>query len=131
MAQLINEAKRMQFLAGMINESQLNEGIKTIDASKDRIEVSGNENLKPTDLKPGVMIAKNKSYRNKAELEQEAGKFEKIEGDNIYWKTKSGEEMGWSNINDLVLVTGLQPEAKESLNIESVVNEALAKIRKK
>ena len=27
MAQLINEAKRMQFLAGLITESQLNEGI--------------------------------------------------------------------------------------------------------
>jgi hypothetical protein len=110
MAQLINEAKRMQLLAGLITESQLNEGIKTIDANSRDFKVEGNEYLKLTDLKPGVIIAKNKSYSDKAELEGEAGEFEKVENDYIHWKTKNGKKQSWnaSYIDDLVLVKNLE-----------------------
>ena len=119
MAQLINEAKRFQKLAGLITESQLNEGIKTIDANSRDFKVEGNEYLKLTDLKPGVIIAKNKSYSDKAELEGEAGEFEKVENDYIHWKTKNGGKKSWnaSYIDDLVLVKNLEIA-------ESQLNEA-------
>lgn len=108
MANLINEAKRFQKLAGLITESQLNEGIKTIDASKNRFEVEGDEDLKPTDLKPGVIISVIKSFRDKEELEDNAGKFEKMEDGYIYWKTKSGKQKSWPHIEDLALVKNLE-----------------------
>jgi len=115
-------------------ESQLNEGIKTIDANSRDFKVEGNEEINPADLKPGTMITKIRSYHDKAELESEAGKFEKVENDYIYWKTKDGQEKSWraAYTADLALVKNLEmaESQKESVNINSVVNEALAKARR-
>jgi hypothetical protein len=117
MKKLINEQfKRMQLLAGLITESQLNEGIKTIDANSRDFKVEGNEDLKPTDLKPGVMISTIKYFSDKAEFEDNAGKFDRIEGNYIYWKTKSGKEKSWSHIEDLALVKNLEMTQSEQTN---------------
>ena len=132
--QLNEQFKRMQLLAGLITESQINEGIKTIDANSRDFKVEGNEDLKPTDLKPGVMISTIKSFGDKAEFEDNAGKFDRIEGNYIYWKTKSGKEKSWSHIEDLALVKNLEmtqsEPTSESIDIEKSVNEALRKYRK-
>ena len=132
MAQLINEAKRFQKLAGLITESQLNEGIKTIDANSRDFKVEGNEEINPADLKPGTMITKIRSYHDKDELESEAGKFEKVENDYIYWKTKDGQEKSWraAYTADLALVKNLEMAESQQESIEQVVNEALRKFRK-
>jgi len=115
--QLINEVARMKRLAGLITESQyealtregqLSEGIKTIDANSRDFKAEGDEDLKPTDLKPGVMISVIKYFGDKAEFEDNAGKFDRIEGNYIYWKTKSGKEKSWSHIEDLALVKNLE-----------------------
>jgi len=117
MAQLINEAKRFQKLAGLITESQLNEGIKTIDANSRDFKVEGNEEINPADLKPGTMITKIRSYHDKDELESEAGKFEKVENDYIYWKTKDGQEKSWraAYTADLALVKNLEESQTNEL----------------
>ena len=132
--QLNEQFKRMQLLAGLITESQINEGIKTIDANSRDFKVEGNEDLKPTDLKPGVMISTIKSFGDKAEFEDNAGKFDRIEGNYIYWKTKNGKEKSWSHIEDLALVKNLEmtqsEPTSESIDIEKSVNEALRKYRK-
>lgn len=128
MRNLIKEARLMQLRAGIItedeyNELKMNEGIKTIDASKSRFEVEGNEDLKPTDLKPGVIISVIKSFRDREELEDNAGKFEKIEGDYIYWKTKSGRQKSWPHIEDLALVKNLEmteSQLNEEMKAEDV-----------
>jgi len=113
---LSEEFLRMQKLAGILTESQLNEGIKTIDANSRDFKVEGNEALKPTDLKPGVMISTIQSFGDKAELEEYAGKFDRIEGNYIYWKTKSGKEKSWSHIEDLALVKNLEMTQPEQTN---------------
>jgi hypothetical protein len=107
---MTNEQLRMQMLAGIITESQyksmLTEGIKTLDANTLKIE--GNDYLKPSDLKPGTVVAKNKSYKDKAELEAYAGKVTTVDVDGtVEWTEKDGTKSGWNDINDLVLVKNL------------------------
>ena len=98
-------------LAGIITESQykekLNEGqLKTLDAST--MKVTGDQDITPGALKKGMIIAKNKSYKNKEELKPYAGEFTRIDSDNnIFWKTPDGKETGWSEPSDLVIVTNL------------------------
>ena len=107
---------RMNQLAGIITEGQakkmmaiLNEEIKFIDANDPGRKSGGTEYLKPQDLQPGkTVIIKNKSYRDRSEVEAEAGVFTRIDDKgNIYWKTKDGKEMGWQYIEDLALVKNL------------------------
>ncbi len=107
---MTKEQLRMQMLAGIITESQyksmLAEGIKILDANTMKIE--GNDDLKPSDLKPGTIVAKNKSYKDKAELEAYAGKVTTVDVDGkVEWTEKDGTRSGWPNIEDLVLVKNL------------------------
>jgi hypothetical protein len=104
------EQLRMQMLAGIITESQyksmLNEEMKFIDAAT--MKYGGTEPLDPSKLKAGDIIAKNKSYKDKAELEAYAGKYTTTDVDgNISWTEKDGTRSGWNDINDLVLVKNL------------------------
>jgi len=107
---MTQEQLRMQMLAGIITESQyksmLAEGIKILDA--DTMKIEGNDDLKPSDLKPGTIVAKNKSYKDKAELEAYAGKVTTVDVDGkVEWTEKDGTRSGWPNIGDLVLVKNL------------------------
>ena len=104
------EQLRMQMLAGIITEGQykakLNEGIKILDANTMKIE--GNDDLKPSDLKPGTIVAKNKSYKDKAELEAYAGRVTTVDVDGkVEWTEKDGTRGAWPHIEDLVLVKNL------------------------
>lgn len=103
MAQLINEAKRMQFLAGLITESQLNESIKSIDF-KTLKKVDGDE-IKSTDLKVGeTRVAMNQSYGSAEELQQNSGIVSKIEGDKVTFDLNNNTKKA-ANLADLLLVT--------------------------
>jgi len=104
------ETLRMQMLAGIITEGQykemLNEEMKFIDAAT--MKNGGNEDLDPSKLKPGDIIAKNKQYKDKTELEAYAGKFNSVDADgNVIWTEKDGTRSGWPHIEDLVLVKNL------------------------
>ena len=87
----------------------LNEELKFIDANDPARNKGGDENLKLSDLQPGkTVIALNKHYSNRAELENEAGTFIEVdENDYIRWKTKGGKEMVWKYIDDIAIVTNL------------------------
>ena len=104
------ESLRMQMLAGIITESEyaakLNEEMKFIDAAT--MKYGGTEPLNPSKLKAGDIIAKNKSYKDKAELEAYAGKYTTTDVDGkVEWTEKDGTKSGWNDINDLVLVKNL------------------------
>ena len=84
----------------------LKEEMKTLDA--ETMKISGTEPLDPSKLKSGMVIAKNKHYKDKAELEAYAGKFTTIDVDGVVsWTEKDGSKGGWNDINDLVLVKNL------------------------
>ena len=107
---MTQEQLRMQMLAGIITESQyksqLSEGIKILDANTMKYE--GNDDLKPSDLKPGTIVAKKKSYKDKAELEAYAGKVTTVDVDGkVEWTEKDGTRGAWLYIEDLVLVKNL------------------------
>ena len=89
------------------NSRMLNEELKFIDATDPiRLQKGGDQHLKLSDLVPGkTVIALNKHYSNKAELEDEAGTFIEVdENDYIRWKTKDGKEKVWSYIEDIAII---------------------------
>ena len=99
----INEIRRMQQLAGLITESQLNEIVKSIDFKTLR-KVDGDE-IKSTDLKVGeTRVAGNMSYGSNEELQQQTGVVSKIEGDKVTFDLPNGTQKAM-NIADLLLVT--------------------------
>jgi hypothetical protein len=91
------------------NSRMINEELKFIDANDPAQKKGGNENLKITDLQPGkTVIALNKHYSNREELEHEAGTFVEVDEEGyIRWKTKSGKEKVWKYIDDIAIVTNL------------------------
>jgi hypothetical protein len=103
MKQPINEIKRMQFLAGLINESQLNEAVRSIDF-KTLKKVDGDE-IKSTDLKVGeTRVASNMSYGSAEQLQQETGVVSKLEGDKVTFDLNNGQQKAMT-LADLLLVT--------------------------
>ena len=103
MKQFINEAKRMQQLAGIITENQLDESIRSIDF-KTLKKVDGDE-IKSTDLKVGnTRVAMNKSYGSDEELQQSSGIVSKIEGDKVTFDINDGTKKA-ASLADLLLVT--------------------------
>ena len=103
MKQQLNEIKRMQQLAGLITESQLNESIKSIDFKTLR-KVDGDE-IKPTDLKVGeTRVAMNQSYGNAEGLQQNSGIVSKIEGDKVTFDLNNNTKKS-ASLADLLLVT--------------------------
>lgn len=126
MAQLINEVKRMQQLAKVINESQLNEGgYRFNDANEDlakEIETAIKPSIEGT-LKKAMMdvATKNPKLVGAAEYGLAVGSIaHQIVMDSI--------KESQLNKAETIKVDTVQAE---SLDIESVVNEALSKIRKK
>jgi hypothetical protein len=127
MANLINEAKRMQHLAGIITESQLNEEIKTEDVKiggfyvaqmptsndgEERIDVKVRVLSPAKELSPNhfaVEILEDKDYVNPVSKQQ--NRFKKGDHTNIEAKF-------------------LKPDVREALDIEEIVNEALKAVRK-
>ena len=84
----------------------LKEEMKTLDA--ETMEISGTEPLDASKLKPGMIMALNKHYSNKAELEDQAGKYTTTDVDgNVKWVRKDGKQSGHPYIEDLVLVKNL------------------------
>lgn len=99
----INEVKRMQLLAGLITESQLNEVVKSIDFKTLR-KVNGDE-IKSTDLKVGeTRVAGNMSYGSAEELQQNSGIVSKIEGNKVTFDINNGNQKSM-DLADLLLVT--------------------------
>jgi len=88
------------------NSRMLNEELKFIDATDPARNKGGDQHLKLSDLVPGkTVIALNKHYSNKAELEDEAGTFIEVdENDYIRWKTKDGKEKVWRYIEDIAII---------------------------
>jgi hypothetical protein len=102
MKQQINEIRRMQQLAGLITESQLNESIKSIDF-KTLKKVDGDE-IKSTDLKVGeTRVAMNQSYGSAEELQQNSGIVSKIEGDKVTFDLNNNTKKA-ASLADLLLV---------------------------
>ena len=103
------ETLRMQMLAGIITESQyktkLNEENTFIDAAT--MKKGGDGGIDLDQLKPGTIIAKNKTYLSKEELRDDAGEFIGIKDGEIVWKQKDGKEVSWKYPEDLVLVKNL------------------------
>ena len=91
------------------NSRMINEELKFIDANDPARNKGGDQHLKLSDLVPGkTVIALNKHYSNREELEDEAGTFVEVdENDYIRWKTKSGQEKVWRYIEDIAIVTNL------------------------
>jgi len=105
----INEVKRMQQLAGIINESQLNE-VKVDMWTIQDILKNKHVNGKPStqaDLRVGLdyMIPK-KFYGSMQEVRESVGKVVKIEGDKVTIKTLKGEEKEY-DIDSLIHVYNL------------------------
>lgn len=106
MAHLINEAKRMQLLAGLITESQLNE-----------------------EPREGIYNDFNKwkaSFPEGTEFKQENGYMMAFD--------KSNKELGkWNSVSQIGSHADdfQYKNLEEALDIDSIVNEALAKVRKK
>ena len=122
MAQLINEAKRMQQLAGLITESQLKEtfDIKTFDPAS-YLAAIGSTDAKSQSLIQSVKQAADNDMSvryaviNKLKDYTKANQSDKGIQDKV---TKAIESFNESQLNE------------KEINIESAVNEALAKVRK-
>jgi len=91
------------------NSRMVNEELKFIDATDPVRNKGGDQHLKLSDLVPGkTVIALNKHYSNKAELEDEAGTFIEVdENDYIHWKTKDGKDKVWKYFEDLAIIKNL------------------------
>ena len=131
MTQLINEAKRMQQLAGLITESQLNEEKISFFHLKQVLTPFGIDKPKAdqmADLRVGLKVLPQKAYRDESDVKAALGKIVKIEGDNITIKKVNDEEENYKKSDLIHLIDG--GYQFESLDIDAVVNEALAKVRK-
>jgi len=150
----INEIKRMQHLAGILNESQLNEvETRTYDL-RDILKNKHVNDNKSNDLsvfKVGMDVLPSKYYKSMDEIRTQLGKVTKISGDKVFYKTSDieagfgssgnkGEEKS-AEPQDLIIATGLTTESQEldkpqaapqaeSFDIEEIVNEALKAVRK-
>lgn len=141
MTNLINEAQRMQQLAGILTESQLNEieyaGIKKVPTSGDDYQLTIDDEKWNSDGRKGggehiIAFTKNGAF------------YVNMQG-SWDWKTEKKS----NEVKDLLKkyvednkIEKLTPESSrflgiqaqpqaESLDIESVVNEALKSVRKK
>jgi len=102
MKKLINEQfKRMQLLAGLITESQLNEAVKSIDSNT--IQRTGDTPITKEDLVIGTTrVAPSMSYGSKEELALKAGTVTKVDGDKATYDVKG--KMFSMDLADLLIV---------------------------
>lgn len=132
MAQLINEAKRMQELAGLITESQLESQLSE-EMKAEEVKVGGtyiaqmptsNDGQERVDVKVKVVGPAK-------ELSDEHFVIEPLESKRYTNPVSKGENEFSKGKHYNIEAKYLKPGVAESLDIESVVNEALAKVRKK
>jgi hypothetical protein len=100
----INEIKRMQLLAGIINESQLNEDKIPFFDIKQILTPFGIDKPKANqmaDLKVGLIVLPKKSYRSESDIKDALGKVIKIEGDNVSIEKVNGKEENYKK-SDLI-----------------------------
>ena len=128
MSNLINEAKRMQHLAGIVTESQLNEVEAPAWLIQDILKnkhVEGKSNRGGVEIKVGLKnVLPKKTYTSMQEIREKIGEVTKVEGDKVTIKTLTGEEFQYP-AESLILVSGLS----EALDIEEIANEALKSIK--
>jgi len=126
----LNEIKRMQKLAGLISESQLNEAkqFSIPDILKGNHIRSNDPNNTIEDYKSGMKVAMNKFYGSKEDLDQSYGTVTGMSGGKIQFKKLNGEE---SSIDpaDLVIVTGQATESQAE-SLDQTIDEALEAHRK-
>jgi hypothetical protein len=133
MKQLINEVKRFQKLAGLINESQLDEAY---NIAQEALEVGAFKEINPdTEVK----------LRNRILVKTTGNYFmtvKKINGDPLDPKTvytleydddSTTKKVTRQELQDkyIVGVDGWKDPEEKSIDIEQAVNEALRKTRKK
>ena len=126
MSNLINEAKRMQHLAGIITESQLNEELKAEDIKIGGFYVAqmptSNDGQERIDVKVRV-LAQDKN-------DAESFTVEALE-DKDYVNPVSKQQNRYKKGDHYnTQAKFLKPDVRESLDIEEVVNEALKAVRK-
>ena len=133
MKQLINEVKRFQKLAGLINEASI---LKEYNTAERALEAGAFKEINPdTEIK----------LRNRILVKTTGNYFmtvKKINGDPLDPKTvytleydddSTTKKVTRQELQDkyIVGVDGWKEPQAESINIDSVVNEALRKTRKK
>jgi len=132
MAQLINETKRMQQLAGLVNESQLEEAfsdtVSEYTNSTEKTLKSNGFTIKPYfngDMHQGTIAIDNRIVGYYAQKPEAADyplkKGDALFGKPVIWATSTGNEL------DKIIKESAQPQQE---SIEQAVNEALAKFRK-
>ena len=133
----INEIKRMQLLAGVINESQLNEEKIPFFHLKQVLTPFGIDKPKAdqmADLRVGLNVLPKQSYRDESDVKAALGKITKIEDDNVTVKKVNGNEEN-RKVSDLIhLIDGgyqfeSQPQAESLDQLDEVVDKVLAKLR--
>jgi hypothetical protein len=109
MKQQLNEIKRMQQLAGILTESQLNEAkvdMWTIQDVLKNKHVEGKPSSQ-ADLRVGLdyMVPK-KFYGSMEEIRQVVGKITKIEGGKVFIEDLKGKESKY-DIDDMMHIYNL------------------------
>ena len=128
---MINEIKRMQLLAGVINESQLSEDKIPFFHLKQVTTPFGIDKPKAdqmADLRVGLNVLPKKAYRDESDVKAALGKITKIEGDNITIEKINGEEHNFKKSDLIHLIDGgYQFESLDQL--DEIVDRVLAKVR--
>lgn len=136
MANLINEAKRFQKLAGIISESQLNEMYKYKNNMPSNVKghgkISFSRELKDDEIEK---FAKEMGYNDPTKIYIDRdGRESTIDG-QYYASTDIVDpyppNAGGKTDDEMKQIATKLGLMKESVDIESVVNEVLAKVRKK
>jgi len=108
---IITETTRKQKISegvrNLAGKQIIKEEVKYMDANDSRLIAKGDESIDIKTLKLGDVIAPNRHYRDREELENEAGQFTGVKNGYVTWKTKNGKVKEWNYPEDLVLVKNL------------------------
>lgn len=107
MKQQINETKRMQQLAGIITQSQLNEAkqFSIPDILKGKHTQSNSPNNTIEDYESGMKVVANQFYTSKEGLDQQYGTVTGTSGGKVQVKKLDGKTAAFDPA-DLIIVTG-------------------------
>jgi hypothetical protein len=93
--QILNEQfRRMQRLAGLITEEQLNEEkipFFHLDQILNLADLSKPKADQMADLKVGLIVLPKKYYKDEGDIKQSVGKVAKIEGDKVTVEKVNGD----------------------------------------
>jgi hypothetical protein len=125
----------MQFLAGLISESQLNEvqqfSIPDILKGKSN---NNNPNNTIEDYKPGMKVVVSKFYGSKEELDQNYGTVTGMSGGKVQVKKLDGKDAAYDPA-DLIIVLGQATEsqvneAEETMTPDQAIQKAMPLVSK-